>query len=248
MPSGRLRAVADVERTDEGMEQLDAESPETLMERMFPTIDRPRDRWVELVAAVLLALATVMSAWSAYQATRWSGIQATAFSRASTLRTESVRASTSGGQQVSIDVQTFLAWVGAVSQGDEREADFLRGRFRSEFRPAFETWIALDPDGPGGEIPSGTPFDLPSYQVADLVKADGLERQAAASFEEAREANQTGDNFVLTAVLFASVLFFAGIGTKWRSFRLRVSSLALGGVMFTSGTIVVFSLPQSVGF
>jgi hypothetical protein len=239
--------MADIERSGD-VEQPTPELPDTLMQRMFPTIDRPRDRWVELVAAVLLALATVMSAWSAYQATRWSGVQATAFSRAGALRSESVRASTSGGQSVNIDVETFLAWVAAVSAGDEREADFLRGRFRDEFKPAFETWLALDPDGPGGEIPRGTPFDLVNYQVADLVKADELERQASASFDEAREANQTGDNFVLTAVLFASVLFFAGIGTKWRSFRLRVSSLALGGIMFVSATVLVFSLPQNVGF
>ena len=149
---------------------------------------------------------------------------------------------------VNIDVEVFLAWVAAVSEGDEREADFLRGRFREEFKPAFEQWMAIDPDGPGGQIPPGTPFDLDAYQVADLAEADDLERQAAASFDEAREANQTGDNFVLTAVLFASVLFFAGIGTKWRSFRLRVSSLTLGGVMFVSATILVFSLPQNVGF
>ena len=130
--------MADVERTEGETEQPTPESPDTLMQRMFPTIDRPRDRWVELVAAVLLALATVMSAWSAYQATRWSGVQATAFSRASALRSESVRASTSGGQLLNIDVETFLAWVAAVSEGDEREADFLRGRFRDEFKPAFE--------------------------------------------------------------------------------------------------------------
>jgi hypothetical protein len=226
----------------------EAQAPETLMERMFPTIERRRDRWVEFVAAILLALATVMSAWSAYQATRWSGVQATAFSRAGSLRSESVRASTSGGQLVNIDVQIFLAWVAAVSAGDEREADFLRERFREEFVPAFEAWAALDTDGPGGRIPPGTPFSLDEYQPQDLVEADELERQAAASFEEARKANQTGDNFVLTAVLFASVLFFAGIGTKWRSFRLRVSSLTLGGVMFIAASILVLSLPQNVGF
>lgn len=220
----------------------------SMMQRLFPQIEQPRDRWVELVAAVLLALATVLTAWSGYQATRWSGTQATAFSRAGALRSESLRATTQGGQRVTIDVQTFVAWVDAVSSGDQRRADFLRARFRAEFVPAFEEWVASAPGGPGGKIPPGTPFDLPSYRVADLVKADRLERQASASFAQATDANQTGDNFVLTAVLFASVLFFAGIGTKWRSFRLRVFSLILAGVAFVTGVAIVASLPPNVGF
>ncbi len=218
------------------------------MQRLFPQIERPRDRWVELIAAVLLSLATVLTAWSGYQATRWSGVQATAFSRAGALRSESLRATTQGGQRVTIDVQTFLAWVDAMAAGDQRRAEFLRERFREEFVPAFQEWVASDPDGPGGEIPSGTPFDLPSYRPADLVTAEELEREASASFEEATDANQTGDNFVLTAVLFASVLFFAGIGTKWRSFRLRIVSLFLAGIAFGTGITIVVSLPQNVGF
>jgi hypothetical protein len=223
------------------------EADDTLMERMFPTVERSRDRWLELIAAILLALATVMSAWSAYQATRWSGVQATSFSRAGALRSESVRASTRGGQQISIDVQSFIAWVNAMGANHPREAAFLQARFRDEFKPAFRAWILTAVDS-GKSVPPGTPFDLPEYAPAEMQKAQQLEKEAAASFEVATDANQTGDNFVLTAVLFASVLFFAGIGTKWRSFRLRVSSLAVGGLMFLTATAIAFSLPQNVGF
>jgi hypothetical protein len=49
----------------------------------------PADTRLDLVAAVLLALATVATAWSGYQASRWNGEQAKAFSRASALRIES---------------------------------------------------------------------------------------------------------------------------------------------------------------
>ena len=46
----------------------------------------------ELVATVLLALATVATAWSGYQASRWNGEQAKAFSRANAPRIESSKA------------------------------------------------------------------------------------------------------------------------------------------------------------
>ena len=57
-----------------------------------PAERRGSDR-LELAAAFLLALATVATAWSGYQASRWNGEQAKAFSRANATRIESTRAS-----------------------------------------------------------------------------------------------------------------------------------------------------------
>ena len=51
--------------------------------------DVPKASWVELIATVLLALAAVATAWSGYQASRWHGEQAIAFSRANASRLES---------------------------------------------------------------------------------------------------------------------------------------------------------------
>ena len=62
-------------------------------------IDLPSrwDRWeplAEVIATVILALATLATAWSGYQSARWGGEQSTKFSQAGALRTESTRAST----------------------------------------------------------------------------------------------------------------------------------------------------------
>ena len=78
-----------------------------------------RDRRVELLAAILLSAATVVTAWSAYQATRWSGDQAASYTTASAKRTESVRASTLVNRQILIAVSTFLDWVDATADGDD---------------------------------------------------------------------------------------------------------------------------------
>lgn len=241
-------AGASREGSDPARAEEDAPVTVSLLERLLPSIENPRDRWRELAAAILLALATVMSAWCAYQATRWSGVQATAFGQAGALRSESVRASTRAGQQVQIDVQSWLAWIDARVSGRDEVADFLHERFRAEFLPAFDAWMDSVQGEPKGTVPEGTPFELPEYQLAEGEKADRLESEAAASFDEARRANQTGDNFVLTAVLYASVLFFAGIGTKWRSSRLRLFSLGLGSIVFVVASFIVFTLPQNVGF
>ena len=44
--------------------------------------------WVDIASAALLALATVATAWSGYQASRWNGEQAKAGARANAARIE----------------------------------------------------------------------------------------------------------------------------------------------------------------
>jgi hypothetical protein len=53
---------------------------------------------------------------------------------------------------------------------------------------------------------------------------------------------------VLAAVLFASVLFFAGLAGTFDSRRAQVILLVLGGVVFAIGSVVVLLLPQNVAF
>jgi hypothetical protein len=56
------------------------------------------------------------------------------------------------------------------------------------------------------------------------------------------------DDFVLAAVLFASVLFFSGLAGTFDSLRAQTILLVLGGLMLVVGTIIVLTLPQDVGF
>lgn len=200
--------------------------------------------WIELVAALLLALATIAAAWCAYQSTRWGGVQADAYARAGAARQESVRASSRAFTETVVDVQVFQSWIEATNAEDDRLATFYEERFRPEFVPAFEAWLASSPPG---TIPPGSPFAMPEYVLAESTLSDDLEREAEASTAEARAANQTGDNFVLLAVIFASVLFFAGVGTKFEGYRVRVAMVTFAGVMFGLALLFVFSLPQNIG-
>lgn len=200
--------------------------------------------WIELAAAILLALATVMAAWSAYQSTRWSGVQANAYSSAAASRTEATQATNLYAAQLQIDVQTWLTWLEQRSSGNDVGADFLYARFRDEFRPAFDAWRGTVPEG---EIPPGTPFERDEYQPAQETRAQELNGQADVFAQEARDANQHGDNFVLAAVIMASVLFFAGVGTKFRGRRVRISMLVTGVLLFLGGVVFIFSMPQNVG-
>jgi len=188
-----------------------------------------------VLSAVLLALATVATAWSGYQASRWNGEQAKAFSKANSNRIESTRASNLATSQTQIDVATFVQWVDAYAKKETRLADFYFKRFRAEFKPAVDAWIATKPLK-NATAPL-TPFAMPQYKLAAQEQADRLERQADAWAAKARANVGRSTNYVLCVVLFAAALFFAGMSAKLPDRRLRVVLLSFGIAVFL-GTIV----------
>lgn len=203
-----------------------------------------RTDWIELAAAVILALATVVAAWSAYQATRWSGVQAKATRSAIEAKTDAAQATSIFAAQAQIDTQSWLTWLQQRADGNEDGAAFIEARFRDEFTPAFDAWLAQVPEG---EVPAGTPFDMDAYQPAAEAEAARLNEDAEAFAAESAEANQTGDNFVLTAVIMAAVLFFAGVGTKLKGRGVRLFMLLMAALFFLGGLGFMLSMPQNIG-
>ncbi len=199
------------------------------------------ERRLELVATVLLALATVATAWAAYQSRQWTGEQAQGYSHATAARIAVNRASAVANRQAQIDVATFIEWVDAHGLKRTELAGFYRARFRDEFQPAFAAWLATkpfeNPDAPP------TPFAMPQYRLQASAEAERLERTAAANSELAKEANERADNYMLAVVLFASALFFAGISTRLQTVRARTAILSLGCVLFVGTLIWVLTFP-----
>lgn len=199
---------------------------------------------LEIAAAVLLALATVATAWSGYQASRWTGEQAKAFSRANAARIESTRASALANSQTQIDVATFIQWVDAYAQEQTELTDFYLKRFRPEFKPAVDAWIATTPlRNPNAPL---TPFAMPEYEVAATKKAERLEAEAEAFAAEARTDVQRATNYVLGVVLFAATLFFAGMSARLRTRRLRMILLSFGTAVFVGTVAWLATFPVSI--
>jgi len=235
------------------METHDDTQPKPTASTLWASNDR-----VELVATIVLAVATILTAWSGFQSGKWGGEQAVNFSEAGAARTESTRTDTLAGQLTQIDVAMYIDWVTAISndlaEGSVTAAEldpfspvkgavsgFLYLRFREEFVPAVDAWLAEDPiNNPNAPK---TPFTMDEYVVSQGVEADRLTTVADAKAEAARAANQNGDNYVLTMVLFASVLFFAGVSSKMNRPRNRVIILGFGILTLIVGLVIIASLP-----
>lgn len=198
-------------------------------------------RSTEFAATILLALASVVTSWSGYQASLWSGIQSTNYNQANALRVESARESTQGGQQVGLDVALFMAWVNAKALSNDRLAEFYNQRFRPEFRQFFDAWLAAQPLS-NSQAPS-TPFALPGYRTEHGQRARDFEMQSKALFEAGHRANHVADTYVLGTVLLATVLFFCGIVQQFKEFHTRVFLLALALFLFMFGLSRILVLP-----
>jgi hypothetical protein len=202
------------------------------------------DRHFELVATVLLAVAAVATAWASYQSARWHGEQARAQSASIAARVESTRAANVANRQGQIDVALFTQWVDAYARDEAELAAFYDKRFRPEFKPAFEAWVATRPrKNPSAPL---SPFAMPQYKLAANAAADRLEVKAAASSKRAGAFIQRADDYSLAVVLFASSLFFAGISTRLRSSTTRMVVLGLGCALFLGSVIWIATFPVSL--
>jgi hypothetical protein len=193
---------------------------------------------------VLLALAAVATAWSGYQSTRWNGEQTKASSRTNAIRIDAARAQGLAEAQTQVDVATFTQWVDAYARRETELADFYFKRFRNEFRPAVDAWLATRPlRNPNAPL---TPFAMPEYRLASAAEADRLDVEAEASSATVRRNIQRASNYVLGVVLFSVSLFFAGMSTKLSDARLRKVTLAVGCVVFLGTAIWIATSPVSV--
>jgi hypothetical protein len=220
------------------MSHAHVHAPHELSESAEGGVSR-RERVLELFAVLLLSLTTVATAWSGYQAARWSGEQSEHYAEASALRVRSQQQSTLGGQLRIADLLNFNGWLNARDRGDEHLQAVYERRFRAEFVPAFRAWRAQS------AIPG--PQYMPQYKVVELARSAALDAQATEEFAIGSDAKDNDDHYILSTVFFATVLFFAGISLRLEWLPLRAFVLGLASLMLLGGAGYVLSLPVAHG-
>jgi hypothetical protein len=182
---------------------------------------RVSGRVIEVVTVALLALATVGSAWSAFQVATWNGIETDEARVSAASRIEASREYALATQLVAYDASSVTEYAQAVAADDVPLQQFLRSTIvRPAFVPILDSWEA--------ELRAGrTPTNL----LQDQDYLDGLfadsqasDEQALAAADRSERAGDNGDDYIRLTLFFASALFFAGITG---SFRTRVPKLLL---------------------
>jgi hypothetical protein len=197
-------------------------------------------RHIELIIVIVLSVATLTTSWAGYQAALWGGVQATSFGRAATGRAKAVRVASRADQQESIDIFLFSQWLNAYAADDQRLQAFYRARFRPEFAPAFEAWLAMKPYQTAGAPP--TPFVTRRYRLATREEAIQADREADDIFQAGQGALHTSEAFVGATVILTSAMFFGGISQAFKNRTPRLVLAAISILTCAWGVIEVLNL------
>lgn len=195
----------------------------------------------ELISAAMMAMVAVATAWSGYQSARWSGVQATDYAAASAKRIQASAMAIRAGQSGLLDVLLFNDWLSAVLAGNFKQAELDERRFRPAFAAAFQSWQATDPlDNPAAPA---SPLLMPGYQEPNEAAAARVDSDASALFTAGIAANQQSDDYVLTTVVLAAVLFFIALSQRFRNFRIQVFLNAMALVMLAAALYRLWTFP-----
>jgi len=170
---------------------------------------------------VLLGVATIGSAWCGYQATRWNGKENDLARESGAVQIEAARQFGLATQTVSYDSNMISQYASAVASGNENLKRFYRETLiRPALLPLIDRW---EEQIAAGESPTNL-LDDKEYLDAQLARYRATVAEGEILSLEAQAAGDEADSYVLTTLILASSLFFAGLTT---SFRVRFARLLL---------------------
>jgi hypothetical protein len=240
---GVLGKVDDLVDEVFGTDLLGTEIAPTEAEDPWQRRQRILDSWT----AIILAIAAVATTWSSFQASQWSNAQSDAQSASAIQRSDANRAASEATSQSVVDSEMWISWVEATAAQQKLRAGFLRDRFSPTLDRAQKEWlgrVAVDADGNPAAVPDGTPLDLPVYVVPAQVQADALSAKAEDSLSLADEASNNATRHVMLAVLFALVLFFASVATKFTAPKIQVALILVSLLLLGTTCVRMLMLPQ----
>jgi hypothetical protein len=201
---------------------------------------RSSGRIIEIVTVLLLAAATVGSAWSAYQVAQWNGVDTDEARASAAFRLEASQEYLLATQLVSYDASAVAQYSQAVATESEELQEFLlESIVRPGFRPVLERWRE---QYQAGETPTNLLEDE-VYLEELFAPSLELDEEAAAATQRSEEASSNADGYVQLTLFFASALFFGGITASFRTRLPKVILLTASAVTLGAATALMLGYP-----
>jgi hypothetical protein len=202
---------------------------------------RERKKWVEPVTALLMALATLSTAWCSYQSAAWTRQSNRLMNEFNALERKAGLLTMQGTQQATIHAAMFMQLLAAQQAGNEKLAKFYVDRFPPDVRKAYDAWLAQKPFENPNAAPH--PFVQNLYELRGTRDAAELNRKAASTLEKARSAGNVSGQYLANTVLFATVLFFASASGRFEQRRVRMVAFAFAVAVFLFAVARTAMLP-----
>lgn len=202
---------------------------------------REKKKWVEPVIALLMALATLSTAWCSYESAAWTRQSNRLMNEFNTLERRAGLLTIQGMQQATIHTAMFMELLAAQQAGNEQLVNFYVQRFPPDVRKAYDAWLAQRPfENPGADP---HPFVPNLYEPRGTREAEEATAKAAISQQEARNAGSVSGQYLANTVLFATVLFFASASGKFEQQRVRSVAFLFAVAVFVFALVRTAGLP-----
>ena len=84
---------------------------------------------------------------------------------------------------------------------------------------------------------------MPQYKPTGEAESKALDATADVYFEKGQKAAETGDRYVRTTVVLASVLFLIGIGSHFSLRGVRYGLIGVGAALLAVAAVLIVLLP-----
>jgi hypothetical protein len=205
---------------------------------------QPVGHWriVQVTEAVLLAVITIMAAWSGFAAAAYGTESRVAFAESATTETDADAKAIESNEVQNFDEFAFFAWLQAYSSGDASAVTFAEQRFQPDLEIAFRAWMETNPKT-NLQAPA-TPFEMTEYKRPLMDESKALQIKASATAKEGVALGILSDKYIRLTVLLAGVLFLVGIGSTFTMVSLRYGLISVGFILLVLATINLVNLPQ----
>jgi hypothetical protein len=232
--------------------------------------DSSKTNRFELIAAILLGVAGILTALSTFEAGLWNGQVSLRFARANKVATaaaaEKSRAILEMSKDSSVDIQAKQQILegnenAAAKERTHQIAGYLyvfqlsdQGYKAMGFPSEMKTSLRNDAGTAENDRKAAAMLDQilkrawetdlstnDKYHEEMLAKSKEQGDEADKAFAEGVEAKENGERFEMADVIFAVSLFFTGISLVFRT-RIRWTIIAAGGIFLLGGVIYMATL------
>lgn len=201
--------------------------------------------WFEPVTALLMAIASLGTAWCSYQSSNWNN-ESSGYSASSNDKQRNAMALHLEANQVeTAQVSVFLQTINATLNGNEKLSHFYTARLQGELKVAYEKWMTLKPFENLTAPPH--PFVPGLYEPRYRKDMARLHEEAAGDARKSTVAGNHASGYLNLTVILATVLFFAGTAGKFDHRHVRWSSITFALTLFLYCGTRILMLPVKWG-
>ena len=207
------------------------EAPDGALKGRKPFITAKK---LETVVAILLGIATLLSAWASWIGTLHSGIQSINFTKSNNMASE-------GTAEYNLGLQLYL------SEGDKAKADLIKAKIEDFKKQNVSETLAEGMEWMEKNN-KDNPFLMPGMSEKYFESAQNKVDESRELLEEGKRDNTKSDSYHLVTVIFSLTLFLLGIVGTFKNMPNRITVLVIAVVALVFAVIYMCTIPLPTGF